>query len=183
MKNRSLILIAGVFLLFSFVSSDTKTFSFEFPKRKHIQLKISAPSKWVIDKEKKGEDMYYTNFSKASEKDVLFSLLFFKLNEYEQKSMIGEMGLEGNPLLPATYFLSNNNTAKYETDNKSWEDTAFYYRDYNIETFGTLKVHQKNMKAYCMYDKDLFVQVHLSKPNYSDADSALMRSILNSLRK
>ncbi|HLP18993.1 MAG TPA: hypothetical protein VK174_01755 [Chitinophagales bacterium] len=184
MNIRNLILSAIAILCLSATLPTLKTITLKFPKRKHIQLKITGPEGWSIKAEKKGEDVYYSNLSdKLTESDIMFSVLFFKLNAYEQKTMVDDLGLESSPMLPAAYFLSNNPTASIETSKKSWDDSTFFYRDYNIEQVEGLSVHQKNMKAYCMYDKDLFVQIHLSKLKYTDSDSADMRSILNSLAK
>jgi hypothetical protein len=70
-----------------------------------------------------------------------------------------------------------------EKNIESWDDEDFYFQDSNIEEFNGIKVHQKNIKAYCMYDFDLFAQIHISKLNYTPSDSIQMMEIVKTIKK
>lgn len=184
MNKTNLLIISALGLLsLSFIYSVFQLYSFKFPGKKNVELKINIPKKWKISKEKRGSDLYYSNLSQSNDNDILFSVLFYKLNDKEKELMVKSTGIENNPILPYTYFLTTSRTSKIESGKSSWDNDDFYYQDSNIEEFSGVKVHQKNMKAYCMYDDDLFVQVHLSKINYTPEDSVEMRNILNSIEK
>ena len=181
MKIKNL-LIAGIVIIgFGFTTLKLSTYKFKFPKRKNVELKIDIPKDWKISKEKRGEDMYYTNFTSNNGEQILLSVLFYKLNDIEKKP-IEAIGMN-NPIIPYTFFLSNNKTIKMENNVESWDNEDFYFHDSNIEEFSGIKVHQKNIKAYCMYDFDLFAQIHISKLNYTPSDSIQMMEIIKTIKK
>ncbi len=57
------------------------------------------------------------------------------------------------------------------------------FRQNDIAEFEGRKVKQKNMYGYFMADKYLFVNINLSKIDYTPSDSTTMRQILRSLIK
>ena len=176
------LLVAGLAIIgFGFTTLELATYEFNFPQRKNIELKIDIPQEWKILKEKRGEDIYYTNFTNNDGEQILLSVLFYKLNDTEKEPM-EKIGMK-NPIIPYTFFLSNSKTTKLESDVKSWSNDDFYFQDSNIEEFNGIKAHQKNIKAYCMYDFDLFAQIHISKLNYTPADSIQMMEIINTMKK
>ena len=89
------------------------------------------------------------------------------------------------PLIPFVYFLETSQLAKYETNRAKWGEGTddFMFRQTDIEDFNGIKMKQKHMYAYGMFDKDIFITVHLSKTNYTDSDSTAMSEILSSLVK
>ena len=70
-------------------------------------------------------------------------------------------------------------------NNEKWGEGTddFMFRQADIEDFNGIKMKQKHMYAYGMFDKDIFINVHLSKTNYTDSDSTAMSEILSSLVK
>ena len=83
------------------------------------------------------------------------------------------------------YFSTNSNLKRYEKNDETWGDVTdeFMFRQNNILEFEGVKMRQKHMYAYGMLGKDLFVNVHLSKTNYTTEDSTEMRRILASITK
>ena len=181
MKIR-ILLITGIAIIgLGFTQLELSMYEFKFPNRKNVVLKLDIPNEWKIFEEKQGEDMYYSNFTNSNGDEILISILFYKLNDTEKKP-IEKIGMK-DPIIPYTFFLEKSKTIKIESRIKSWNNEDFYFHDSNIEEFNGIKVHQKNIKAYCMYDFDLFVQIHISKLNYTPSDSIQMMEVLNTMKK
>jgi len=186
LKNTILLITAIVFLSFNV---SLKTFEFMYPKRKHtiIALALNADNFGKFSKEWRGKDYYY--YSKGKE-GMNCSILYYKLSEEERLALVEIPRItfgtsDINPVYPSTYFSTNSNLKDYETNVETWGDLTddFMFRQSDITEFQGVKMKRKHMYAYCMPDKDLFVQVHLSKPDYTSSDSTVMRQILNSLVK
>lgn len=69
-----------------------------------------------------------------------------------------------------------------EKQDSSWgkSDDDFMFRQNDVVIEGT-QFSQKHMYGYCMVDKDIFVNIHLSKTGCSATDSTEMMDILKSL--
>jgi hypothetical protein len=166
-------------------SSDNETIEFNYPKNKEATLIIKTDQFKDFDKEWRGEDYYF--LSKKSKDDIICSVLFYKLNKDEQKVMVDPFDPKDHttsPIIPLTYFL-NGNLKKYEKNNEMWGEPTddFMFRQNDITDFEGIKTKQKHMYAYGMFGQDLFINVHLSKVNYTAKDSVTMREILSSLQK
>ena len=72
---------------------------------------------------------------------------------------------------------------KIKSYSQKREYYSIKYDDGETEEFNGIKAHQKNIKAYCMYDFDLFVQIHISKLNYTASDSIQMMEIISTMKK
>jgi hypothetical protein len=181
MKNLRNITIAAILILgfFSFKLVEKTTFEFQYPKRDKTKFTLKAEGFKKFTKEWRGEDYYFYSVSKDT---MICSVLYYKLNKDEQKKMVEPFG-KTSPNLPFIYFSLNSNLKKFEKNNVSWGkmEEDFMFRQNDIDDFEGIKIHQKNMYAYGMFDKDLFVNIHLSKTSYTDADSTAMREILKSL--
>jgi hypothetical protein len=178
LKNIAIALILLVaFLSFKFI--DPTTFEFKYPKRDKTTFTLKAEGFKKFTKEWRGEDYYFYGVSKDK---MICSVLYYKLNKDEQKLMVDPVGITSAGI-PFIYFSENSNLKKFEKNNASWGkmEDDFMFRQNEIEDFEGIKIHQKHMYAYGMFDKDLFVNVHLSKTGYNDADSTEMREILKSL--
>ena len=175
-----LIIIAATFLL-SFKMSNSKLFEFNYPKRDKTTIVFKADNFDKFKKEWRGEDYYYFGIGHDS---IICSILYYKLNKDEQKIMVEPLG-EASPLIPLVYFLETSQLAKYEANRATWGEGKddFMFRQADIEDFNGIKMKQKHMYAYGMFDKDIFINVHLSKTNYTAADSIAMSEILSSLVK
>ena len=173
-----------VLSLLSF-SSEEQPIEFNYPKKKNATITMATGAFKKFKKEWRGEDYYY--LCENSENGIICSVLFYKLNENEQKRMVDPFDPEGkstSPMIPFTYFL-NSNLKKYEQNNATWGAATedFMFRQNDILDFEGVKMKQKHMYAYCMIERDLFVNIHLSKINYTAKDSIEMRTILGSLKK
>ena len=140
-----------------------------------------------IEKEWRGTDYYYITENKDG---FICSVLFYKLNPDEVKQFVEFprqlLGSPQNsPAYPQSYFSSYSPTKKYEINEQKWGDLTgdFMFRQTDIPEFEGKKVNQKNMFAYAMFGKDLFVNIHLSKGNCTPTDSLEMRQILEGLKK
>ena len=94
-------------------------------------------------------------------------------------------GPDISPAYPFVYFTSYSNLKKYEQNNVDWGQPTddFMFRQNDIIDFGGVKFKQKHMYGYSMVDKDLFVNIHLSKMECTESDSTTMRQILSSLTR
>jgi hypothetical protein len=173
---------ALVFMLSAF-SGDKSEIVFSYPKNKTAKIILTTDKFKKFDKEWRGEDYYY--MSKNGEGDLICSVLFYKLNKEEQKLMVEPFGDMPSAGIPFAYFSENSNLKKYETNNKAWGEMTddFMFRQNDILEFQGVKIKQKHMYAYAMFGKDLFVNVHLSKVNFTAEDSTAMRQILGGLKK
>lgn len=180
LKKFMLTIVATTFLL-SFKMIESKLFEFNYPKRDNTTIVLKANNFDKFKKEWRGEDYYYFGMSQDS---IICSVLYYKLNKDEQKVMVEPFG-EASPLIPFVYFLENSQLAKYETNRATWGEGEddFMFRQADIKDFNGIKLKQKHMYAYGMFDKDIFINVHLSKTNYTAFDSIAMREILTSLIK
>ena len=87
--------------------------------------------------------------------------------------------------IPFAFFSESSNLKKLERNQKAggnMEDN-FMFGQCDILEIACLKVTQKHMYTYGMFDKDLFVNIHLTKINYTVNDSTEMRKILKSISK
>lgn len=168
--------------LFSFTIFNKSDFDFNYPKRKNTTITTKLDNFKEFSKEWRGSDYYYYGTSSDS---IICSVLYYKLNKDEQAQYVDIFGGETNAGIPFAYFSENSNLKKYEVNVTSWGKMTddFMFRQNNITEFEGIKMRQKHMYAYTMFDKDLFVIVHLSKTNYSPADSTVMKTILDDFRK
>jgi hypothetical protein len=169
--------------LFSFKLADIKVFDFSYPKRKGTEISFSANHFKKFTKEWRGSDYYYYGDGDG----FICSVLYYKLSDDEKLELIDAPrtaigGPEKSPTYPYSYFKNYSNLKSMEKNDASWglptDDFMFRQNDVVIE--GT-KFSQKHMYGYAMVDKDLFVNIHLSKTLCSAADSTEMRDILKSL--
>ena len=166
---------------FSF-SGDKQLIEFKYPKNKDAKFTISTDAFKKFKEEWRGEDYYY--LSESGESDIICSVLFYKLNKDEQKLMVDPFG-EPNSGIPFIYFTNSSNLKKYEKNDKSWGTMTddFMFRQNDILDFEGIKIKQKHMYAYGMFGKNLFVNIHLSKTNYTADDSTKMRQVLDGIQK
>jgi hypothetical protein len=174
-------------LVISFLSfsSEDKTVELSYPKNEAATIIMKTNLFDKFEKEWRGEDYYY--LCEKGESKIICSVLFYKLNKDGQKMMVDSFDPEGkttSPIIPFTYFM-NSNLAKYEKNFAKWGEPTddFMFKQNDIPEFEGQKVNQKNMYAYCMFGKDLFVNIHLSKINCTPQDSIVMRKVLNDLKK
>ncbi|MEN2416010.1 hypothetical protein [Flavobacterium mesophilum] len=158
---------------------------FNYPKNKEAVLLMKTDQFENFEKEWRGEDYYY--LCKGGKDNIICSVLFYKLNKEEQKQMVDSFDPKGHttsPIIPFTYFLTGN-LSKYEKNNDFWGEPTddFMFKQNDITEFEGIKTKQKHMYAYGMFGKDLFINVHLSKINYTSQDSITMRTILMNLQK
>lgn len=178
------LLICTVFLLSS-VSDDSRI-KFKYPKRKNTTITLASNKLKNFKEEWQGTDYYYITPEQDS---FICSVLFYKLTEKEMLTNEYLALAAGvpfpSPVCPFGHFTITSNTKELETNEQKWGEVTddFMFRQADIEEFMGHKLHQKNMYAYAMIDTDIFVQIHLSKIEYSPADSTEMRQILASLRK
>lgn len=180
-------IVAISLLLLSFKSDEAKLFEFSYPKRAKTTITFQAGNFKKFTKEWRGSDYYY--FSEGKD-GMICSVLYYKLNDDEKISLIEAPkaamgGPDISPAYPFTYFTTYSNLKKYEENAASWGQPSddFMFQQNDITNFNGVKISQKHMYGYCMVDKDLFVNIHLSKVACSSADSTAMRQILSSLTK
>lgn len=185
MKNVFFLTIVMFFL--SFTVADTKLYEFEYPKRDNTAITLSADNFKKFTKEWRGSDYYYYSESKDG---MICSVLYYKLNDEEKLYLVDALkmaigGPDTSPAYPFAYFSNYSNLKKYEVNVENWGQATddFMFRQNDILEFQGLKTKQKHMYAYFMADKDLFVNIHLSKIDFTISDSTAMREILNSLTK
>jgi hypothetical protein len=175
-------LIALAIILFSF-SGDEEKIEFSYPKNKAAKFTMTTDKFKKFNKEWRGQDYYY--MSENTDNNIVCSVLFYKLNKDEQKLMVEPFGDMITPGIPLIYFSDNSNLKKYEVNKQAWGEMTddFMFRQNDIVEFEGIKTRQKHMYGYCMFGKDLFVNVHLSKVDYTAEDSTAMRQILDGLKK
>lgn len=169
--------------LLSFTANEKKLYTFEYPKKQCTTMIMQSSCDFgEFQKEWRDKDYYYAAISKDS---IMCSVLYYKLNKDEQKSMTKPFGDIVSAGIPLIYFSENSNLKKYEKNNKNWGDMNgdFMYRQYDIIEVEGVKISQKHMYAYCMIDKEMFAYMHLSKINCSNQDSTAMIEIITSLEK
>lgn len=183
MKNKlTIYLIVLTTTLMSF-TGDKNVIEFAYPKRNDAKFTMTTDKFKNFTKEWRGEDYYY--MCENGNSNIICSVLFYKLNKDEQKLMVDPMGGMITPGIPLIYFSERSNLKKYERNNNSWGEMTddFMFRQNDILEIEGVKMKQKHMYAYCMFGKDLFVNIHLSKTNYTADDSTAMRQILDGLKK
>ncbi len=182
MKFTKYVLTFLAFGLLSFTFIETADYDFNYPKRKKTTITTKLNNFKKFSKEWRGTDYYYNAMSSDS---IICSVLFYKLNKDEQKQYVDIFGGMTNAGIPFAYFSENSNLKKYEKNISNWGKMTddFMFRQNDITEFEGVKISQKNMYAYTMFDKDLFVIVHLSKTNYSSIDSSIMKEILDNFKK
>ncbi|MEO8233866.1 MAG: hypothetical protein ABI549_00500 [Flavobacterium sp.] len=182
--TRKLLFIISIIIIFSF-SNNEKDLEFSYPKNNQAVVIMNTEKFEEFKKEWRGEDYYY--ICENGKDQIICSVLFYKLNKNEQKMMVDSFDPEGettSPILPLTHFM-NSNLKKYEQNNKIWGESTddFMFKQNDIIQVEGTKINQKNMYAYCMFGKNIFVNIHLSKINYTSKDSISMRQILDGLKK
>jgi hypothetical protein len=185
MINKKLLIILISVALVSFNVSDKKPFEFKYPKSKGTEINFSSNHFKKFSKEWRGSDYYYM----AEADGFVCSVLYYKLTDEEKTSLVDEPkiaigGLDNSPAYPYSYFKNYSNLKSMERNDFSWGKASddFMFRQNDIFIGGS-NFSQKHMYGYCMYDKDLFVNVHLSKISCSSADSTEMVEMLKSLAK
>ena len=169
--------------LFSFNLIEPKLFEFSYPKKKGTEITLTAPHFKKFQKEWRGSDYYY-----YTEQDgFICSVLYYKLNEEEKLSLVDApraaiSGPDISPAYPYSYFKNYSQLKSMEKNDSSWgkADDDFMFRQNDVVIEGT-QFSQKHMYGYCMVDKDIFVNIHLSKTGCSATDSTEMMDILKSL--
>lgn len=174
-----LVLLIG---MWSFKLADIETYDFSYPKRKNAAITINGKDFKKFSKEWRSQDYYYYGETKDG---LICSVLFYKLNKDEQKLMVEPLGGMLSAAIPYIYFSQNSKLKQWEKNEASWGsmEDEFMFRQNDILEFQGRKINQKHMYAYGMLDKDLFINIHLSKVNFTPADSTVMREILSSVQK
>ena len=169
--------------LLSFKLADKKVFEFNYPKRKGVDISLSADHFKKFTKEWRGTDYYYY----AEGDGFISSVLYYKLNDDEKVELIDApktaiSGPDKSPAYPYAYFKNYSNLKSMERNDSSWGKPTddFMFRQNDVVIDGT-QFSQKHMYGYAMVDKDLFVNIHLSKTGCSTSDSTEMMDILKSL--
>lgn len=182
-KIKLSLIVFSVFISFKLV--DSKLIEFSYPNRNHTTINLSTDKFKKFSKEWRGSDYYYFCNNKDG---FICSILYYKLNDEEKRTLVdapkmATNGPEMSPVYPFAYFSTNSKFKKEESGNENWGSPTddFMFLQNTIKEFQGIKVNQKNMYAYAMVDKDLFVKVHLSKIRCSANDSTIMRQILSSL--
>ena len=183
MIHKKWFLLFSVLAFLSFNLTDIKEFDFSYPKRKGTDVTFSADHFKKITKEWRGADYYYYGEGDG----FICSVLYYKLNDDERielidapKAAIG--GLDKSPAYPYSYFKNFSKLKSMERNDSSWGNATddFMFRQNDVVLDGT-QFSQKHMYGYAMVDKDLFLNVHLSKTGCSTSDSTEMINILKSL--
>ncbi len=183
MTHKKLFILISVFGLFSFTVLDKKTFEFSYPKRKGTDITFLADHFKKFTKEWRGTDYYYYGENDG----FICSILYYKLDDNKKlelvdapKTAIG--GPDKSPAYPYAYFKNFSKLKSMERNDSSWGKPTddFMFRQNDVVIDGT-NFSQKHMYGYAMVDKDLFVNVHLSKTGCSSSDSTEMIDILKSL--
>ncbi|HTD97760.1 MAG TPA: hypothetical protein VK668_00660 [Mucilaginibacter sp.] len=183
MTSRKLLILLAFMGLLSFKAADKKVFEFNYPKRKGTDISLSAEHLKKFTKEWRGTDYYY-----YSEDDgFICSVLYYKLDDNEKQELIDAPktaigGPDISPAYPYAYFKNYSKLKSMEKNDSSWGKSTddFMFRQNDVIIEGT-NFSQKNMYAYAMAGKDLFVNIHLSKVGCTSSDSTEMMGILKSL--
>jgi len=183
MLSKIFLALVTMFSILPFNSNQKKVFDFAYPKRKGTEITLSAEHFKAFTKEWRGSDYYYYTESDG----LICSVLFYKLNNNERKDLIDVPkaaigGPEKSPAYPYSYFKNYSNLKSMERNDSTWGSPTddFMFRQNDVVLEGT-QFSQKNMYGYAMVDKDLFVNIHLSKTACSNSDSTEMVDILKSL--
>ena len=183
MTHKKWFLLFSVVGLLSFNVGDRKVFEFSYPKRKGTDISFSADHFKKFKKEWRGTDYYYYGEGDG----FICSVLYYKLNDDEKielidapKAAIG--GPNRSPAYPYAYFKNFSRLKSMEMNDSSWGTPTddFMFRQNDVVIEGT-QFSQKHMYGYAMVDKDLFLNIHLSKTGCSSQDSTEMIAILTSL--
>lgn len=179
--------ILFVAALLASVMACGQTTYFNYPGVGGTGIRMQSDKFGEMSKEWRGTDYYYSGVGKDG---MICSVLYYKLNDDEVKNLIElpaqlVSGPASSPAYPQVYFATYSNTKKYETNEDRWGNPTadFMYRQMDIKEFEGQVANQKNMFAYAMFGKDIFVNIHLSKANCTAADSIEMRRIVESVTK
>jgi hypothetical protein len=183
MIQKKWFLLFSVLGLLSFNLADKNVFDFSYPKRKATDITLSAGHFKKFTKEWRGADYYYYGEGDG----FICSVLYYKLNDDEKAELIDAPkaainGPHKSPAYPYAYFKNFSNLKSMERRDSSWGKPTddFMFRQNDVVVEGT-QFSQKHMYGYAMVDKDLFLNVHLSKTGCSTLDSTEMIDILKSL--
>lgn len=187
MKGKTVLVTMLTILLLSF-TSDKNTMEFSYPKRKEATFIMNTNKFKKFKEEWRGQDYYY--LCENGDGGFICSVLFYKLNENEQKMLVEAPQKilkfpESSPGYPLVYFSNNSNLKEFESNKQKWGDPSgdFMFSQSDIKEMQGFKVNQKNMNGYAMFGKDLFVNIHLSKIACTPEDSTVMWHILDGLVK
>ncbi len=182
MTTKIIFLTALTYTLLSF-SGDKKTIEFNYPRSKDAKFIMTSDKFEKFNIEWRSEDYYY--MSENGDNDITCTVLFRKLNKAKQKLIVASSKEIASSSLPLLYFADNSELKKYEINNFNWglKTDDFMFRQNDIQEFKGIKIKQKNMYAYCIFDEEVFVKIHLSKINCTANDSIEMRQILKTLKK
>ncbi len=169
--------------LFSFNLIEPRLFEFSYPKKKGTEITLTAQHFKKFKNEWRGSDYYYY----AEQDGFICSVLYYKLNEEEKLTLVDApraaiSGPDISPAYPYSYFKNYSQLKSMEKNDSSWGEANddFMFRQNDVVIEGT-QFSQKHMYGYCMVDKDIFVNIHLSKTGCSATDSTEMMDILKSL--
>lgn len=183
MPAKKLLLLFAVICFLAFKGDDNKLFEFSYPKRKGTDISLSARHFKKFSREWRGTDYYYY----AAEDGFICSVLYYKLNDDEKVELIDAPkaamgGPDISPAYPYVYFKTHSNLKDMERNDSAWGKPTddFMFRQ-NDMVIAEKSFSQKHKYGYAMLDKDLFVNVHLSKVKCTPADSTEMMDILKSL--
>ena len=186
MSTLSTLLLGCIAMLTAALPADKKELKLSYPESGYT-IVLPADEFGELQEEWRGQDYYYMT---ETERGIICSVLFYKLNEEELKGLAGMRGHvpgspEISPIYPLLYFSTNAKLGSLETMKEEWGDPAsdVMYRQAHLETVQGTALNQKNMYAYAMFGSDLFVAVHLSKVFCTPEDSTAMRAFVESIRK
>lgn len=187
MKKTWTILFALTIISMAF-TSDKQEVEFNYPKNKNAAFFMTTDKFKKFQKEWRGADYYYV--CENGDNGLVCSVLFYKLNKEEEQMLVDLPkqllnGPELSPIYPRTYFTTNSNLKKFESNQTKWGEPTddFMFSHSDVKEFNGIKVDQKHMYGYTMFGKDLFVSIHLSKVGCTPEDSTVMRQILDGLKK
>ena len=182
MRNEITLFVLLAVVLFSFKLIDDKVFEFAYPKKNGTEIILSTDKFKKFKKEWHGSDYYYY----SDQNGLICSILYYKLNDEETESLVEipkktVNGKGNSPIYPFIYFKNSSNLKSMEKNESSWgkAEDNFMFRQNDVG-FGGSSFSQKHMYGYCMFDKDIFVTIHLSKVGCTATDSTDMRNILKS---
>jgi hypothetical protein len=178
-------LTCGVLLAFAAFEGELV---FAHPDNKNSSIAMTTDVFHDFSKEYRDKDYYYSGEGKDG---FICSVLFYQLNKREQKEQdairkAADVPVpETSPVLAMVHFSMTSPTKELERNEATWgqPEDDFVFRQVDIPEFQGKELPQKNMFAYTMIGKDMFVDVHLSKVLCTPADSLVMRNILGTLRK
>lgn len=159
---------------------------FSYPNTDYA-IALSLNIEGNVEKHWHGDDYFYSGLTKDT---TIFFVLFFKLNAADQAELATlRERTPGTPVMtplyPLSYFMSTAPLKQYETMTEIWgnPESGFMFRQAHVESVEGIKIDQKNMYAYTMPAKDIFVAIHISKVMCTPEDSTALRTLIESVHK